>query len=215
MNNFIDLIQHPHVFKILFLALSGLVIRQSLVVTGQRWANTYHHLGSYILLPCISLIITSIIEDDIALSLGMIGALSIVRFRNPVKSPFELVIFFALITLGIVNSVSFVLSFLLSLIVVFTIFGIKIGEKFLSKVGLNAYEYSFGDGNLNYTIEVVAKKEMTDLTNNKHLINFYYDKEENNYSYRLVFQNRNDLLNFRNSLKDNPDINNIRADMQS
>ena len=114
MNNFIDLIQHPHVFKILFLALSGLVIRQSLVVTGQRWANTYHHLGSYILLPCISLIITSIIKDDIALSLGMIGALSIVRFRNPVKSPFELVIFFALITLGIVNSVSFVLSFLLS-----------------------------------------------------------------------------------------------------
>ena len=104
---------------------------------------------------------------------------------------------------------------MLSLIVVFTIFGIKIGEKFLSKVGLNAYEYSFGDGNLNYTIEVVAKKEMTDLTNNKHLINFYYDKEENNYSYRLVFQNRNDLLNFRNSLKDNPDINNIRADMQS
>lgn len=215
MNEVTNLLQHPHVFKILFLALSGLVIRQSLVITGQRWANTYHHLGSYILLPCITLIITSIIKDDIALSLGMIGALSIVRFRNPVKSPFELVIFFALITLGIVNSVSFVLSFLLSLIVVLTIFGIKIGEKILSKIGLNAYEYSFGDGNLNYTIEVVAKKEIIDLTNNKHLINFHYDKEENNYSYRLVFQNRDDLLIFRKSLKDNPDINNIRADMQS
>ena len=215
MNEVTNLLQHPHVFKILFLALSGLVIRQSLVITGQRWANTYHHLGSYILLPCITLIITSIIKDDIALSLGMIGALSIVRFRNPVKSPFELVIFFALITLGIVNSVSFVLSFLLSLIVVLTIFGIKIGEKILSKIGLNAYEYSFGDGNLNYTIEVVAKKEIIDLTNNKHLINFHYDKEENNYSYRLVFQNRDDLLIFRKSLNDNPDINNIRADMQS
>ena len=215
MNEVTNLLQHPHVFKILFLALSGLVIRRSLVITGQRWANTYHHLGSYILLPCITLIITSIIKDDIALSLGMIGALSIVRFRNPVKSPFELVIFFALITLGIVNSVSFVLSFLLSLIVVLTIFGIKIGEKILSKIGLNAYEYSFGDGNLNYTIEVVAKKEIIDLTNNKHLINFHYDKEENNYSYRLVFQNRDDLLIFRKSLKDNPDINNIRADMQS
>ena len=215
MNEVTNLLQHPHVFKILFLALSGLVIRQSLVITGQRWANTYHHLGSYILLPCITLIITSIIKDDIALSLGMIGALSIVRFRNPVKSPFELVIFFALITLGIVNSVSFVLSFLLSLIVVLTIFGIKIGEKILSKIGLNAYEYSFGDGNLNYTIEDKKKKEIIDLTNNKHLINFHYDKEENNYSYRLVFQNRDDLLIFRKSLKDNPDINNIRADMQS
>ena len=43
--------------------------------------------------------------NNIALSLGMIGALSIVRFRNPVKSPFELVMFFALLTLGISISV--------------------------------------------------------------------------------------------------------------
>ena len=49
-----------------------------------------------------------------------------------------------------------------------------------------------------------------------HFINYLLsDKEENNYSYRLVFQNRDDLLIFRKSLKDNPDINNIRADMQS
>ena len=101
MDKLIAVFQHPHLAKILFLALSGFIIRQSLVIAGQRWANTYHHLGSYILLPCISLIITSIIKDDIALSLGnMIGASSIVRFRNPVKSPFELVIFLALITLG-------------------------------------------------------------------------------------------------------------------
>ena len=82
------------ILKLLFLSFSGAVIRQALVMTGQRWANTFHHLGSYILLPNIALIITTVIKNDIALSLGMIGALSIVRFRNPVKSPFELVVFF-------------------------------------------------------------------------------------------------------------------------
>ena len=102
-----EIIFHPHVFKLFFLTTSGLLIRQSLVVIGQRWANTFHHLGTYLLLPSIAMIITSVIKDDIALSLGMIGALSIVRFRNPVKSPFELVMFFALLTLGIVCSVSF------------------------------------------------------------------------------------------------------------
>ena len=143
MDLILNLVQHPHVEKIVFLAFSGLVIRQSLVITGQRWANTYHHLGSFILLPCIALIITSIIKDDIALSLGMIGALSIVRFRTPVKSPFELVLFFALITLGIVCSVSFMLSFLLSIMVVLVIFGIKISDILLSKKGFNIFEYSF------------------------------------------------------------------------
>ena len=111
----IGLLKHPHLIKIFFLTFSGLLIRQTLVIAGQRWANTYHHLATYLLLPNIALIITSVIKDDIALSLGMIGALSIVRFRNPVKSPFELVMFFALMTLGIVCSVSITLSFLLVL----------------------------------------------------------------------------------------------------
>ena len=50
--------------------------------------------------------ITSVISNNIALSLGMVGALSIVRFRTPVKNPSELVIYFILITLGIVVNVN-------------------------------------------------------------------------------------------------------------
>ncbi len=208
------LITHPHVIKLVFLSTAGLIIRQSLVLSGQRWANTYHHLGSYILLPCISLIITSIIKDDIALSLGMIGALSIVRFRNPVKSPFELVMFFALITLGIVNSVSFTLSFLLFLFIVLTIFGIKFGDQVLKKIGFNAYQFSFGDGNLNYTLELVSKNEIENLSNKKELLHFFYDNNEKNYCYRLVFQSRKDLLSFKDSLANNKDIQSLRIDMQ-
>ncbi len=208
------LIMHPHVLKLAFLSISGLLIRQSLVLSGQRWANTYHHLGSYILLPCISLIITSIIKDDIALSLGMIGALSIVRFRNPVKSPFELVMFFALITLGIVNSVSFTLSFLLFLFIILTIFGIKFGDQILKKIGFNAYQFSFGDGNLNYTLELVSKNEIKEITNKKELLHFFYNDNDKNYCYRLVFQSRKELLNFKDSLSNNKDIQSLRIDMQ-
>ena len=129
-----EIIFHPHVIKLLFLTTSGLIIRQSLVVIGQRWANTFHHLGTYLLLPSIALIITSVIKDDIALSLGMIGALSIVRFRNPVKSPFELVMFFALLTLGIVCSVSLKLAILFTLLIIVVIFGIKFAEFVLKKL---------------------------------------------------------------------------------
>ena len=68
----------------------GIGIRISLNIAKQKWATTYHHTMTYILLPPITMVITTLIAGNIALSLGMIGALSIVRFRNPVKNPFEL-----------------------------------------------------------------------------------------------------------------------------
>ena len=92
--------------NIVFLILSGLVLRFSLSITGQNWVKTYQQTIAFLILPVVTYVITKTITGNIALSLGMIGALSIVRFRNPVKNPFELVMFFSLITLGIVATVS-------------------------------------------------------------------------------------------------------------
>ena len=91
------MIDNQNLFLAIVLAMiSGLSIRVMLSLVKQRWVSTYHHTMSYILLPLITLIVTKVISGNIALSLGMIGALSIVRFRNPVKNPFELVMFFKL-----------------------------------------------------------------------------------------------------------------------
>ena len=92
------------VYIVLFLTFSGLIIRTCLVIVGQSWSKTYHYLGTYILLPNIAYVVTTVIANNIALSLGMIGALSIVRFRHPVRSHFELTMFFALITLPLCES---------------------------------------------------------------------------------------------------------------
>lgn len=205
----------PYIIKSFYLLLGGLIIRQSLVIVGQRWANTYHHLGTYLLLPNIALLITSVIKDDIALSLGMIGALSIVRFRNPVKSPFELVMFFSLMSLGIVCSVSLALSFLLFSLVVLVIFGIKISDYISKKFKKNIYQFSFGDGNMLYTIEIESSDEMNDLIKKKSLIHFYIDKKNKIYSYRLVFKNREELISFQDSIQNDKRIISARADIQS
>lgn len=52
----------------------------------------------------ISVIVTNIIaiiKGSLALSLGMVGALSIVRFRTAIKDPAELIAFFSAIAVGI------------------------------------------------------------------------------------------------------------------
>ena len=185
------------------------------MASGQRWANTYHHLGSYLLLPNIAMIITSVIKDDIALSLGMIGALSIVRFRNPVKSPFELVMFFGLLSLGIVCSVSITLSALLALLLIVTIFGIKILDQILKKFNFNIFQYSFGDGNMNFTLEVNANNDIKEILDNDNIIYFYFDKERKIFSYRLVFENKDKLISFKNKLEKDSSVVSVKADIQS
>ncbi len=217
--NFKELLNHPYfqpyLVKSIFLLVGGFIIRQSLVIVGQRWANTYHHLGTYLLLPNIAQLITSVIKDDIALSLGMIGALSIVRFRNPVKSPFELVMFFALMSFGIISSVSLALSVLLFFLVLLVIFGIKIVDEISKKFKKNIFQFSFGDGNMLYTLEIDSSEPMDDFINKKSLIHFFKDNKNKIYSYRLVFKNREDLIIFQQSTKEDKRIISVRGDMQS
>lgn len=53
------------------------------------------------LLALIIFILITVVKSSLALSLGLVGALSIVRFRTPVKDPEDLVFLFASITIGI------------------------------------------------------------------------------------------------------------------
>ena len=71
---------------IILLIVSGLLLRFSLTFTGQAWAKSHAQTVTFMVLPIITYVITKTISGNIALSLGMIGALSIVRFRHPVKS---------------------------------------------------------------------------------------------------------------------------------
>jgi len=75
----------------------------------------------------ITMIITLIImtiSGNLVLSLGMVGALSIVRFRTPIKDPVDLVFIFWAITMGIANgvgyfSISIIGSIVMTLVLLF------------------------------------------------------------------------------------------------
>ncbi len=49
----------------------------------------------------ITVLIISVVKSSLALSLGLVGALSIVRFRTPIKEPEELAYLFAAIAVGL------------------------------------------------------------------------------------------------------------------
>ncbi|MCB9989375.1 MAG: DUF4956 domain-containing protein [Rhodospirillales bacterium] len=71
-------------------------IRRSFSLTGKN------HIGSIIpILAAVVFLVILIVKSSLALSLGLVGALSIVRFRTPIKEPEELVYLFLAIALGL------------------------------------------------------------------------------------------------------------------
>lgn len=59
----------------------------------------FSHIFPFILLTTI--LIISVVKSSLALSLGLVGALSIVRFRTPIKEPEELAYLFIAIAMGL------------------------------------------------------------------------------------------------------------------
>tara|TARA_B110000008_G_scaffold100403_1_gene103113 strand:- start:3370 stop:4053 length:684 start_codon:yes stop_codon:yes gene_type:complete len=71
-------------------------VKRSFSLTGKM------HIGSIIpILATVVFLVIMVVKSSLALSLGLVGALSIVRFRTPIKEPEELVYLFLAIAIGL------------------------------------------------------------------------------------------------------------------
>ncbi|GIP33759.1 DUF4956 domain-containing protein [Paenibacillus sp. J2TS4] len=68
---------------------------------GVVYSHSYN--VTFVLMTMITTLIIMTISTNIVLSLGMVGALSIVRFRTAVKDPMDIVYMFWAISVGIAN----------------------------------------------------------------------------------------------------------------
>ena len=187
------------IISVLSLILFSLIIRLVLEFLKQRWAITFAHTVTILFLPVITFFVTKVISGDIALSLGMVGALSIVRFRNPVRSPLELTIYFACITSGIAASVHlrWLLYFLVALFLVTII--LLIVSKIYKIFNKNFFTVSFSEGNPLSILEISSDSEIRLLDESKFLSSKI--KEEKKIIYELSHSNFTDLQNLLDSVK--------------
>ena len=87
--------------------------------------RTFYSKNFNISLVCMSLITTAIIltiQSSVVVSLGMVGALSIVRFRTAIKEPMDLVFLYWAISVGIIcgaglSEIAIILSVVVTLAV--------------------------------------------------------------------------------------------------
>ena len=191
------------------LIFGGLLLRYALTLTGQAWAKSHAQTVAFMILPVITYVITKTITGNIALSLGMIGALSIVRFRHPVKSALELIMYFDLITIGIATSVRTKWAIQLILCTVAIIVLVKIAQKISAKYGKSFYNVSFNEGIALNSIEIFAKEKIDLVESNNNLISLFNDTSQNEIVYRLTFENKNELNQFKKKIEGSKSINKI------
>ncbi|HOX00832.1 MAG TPA: DUF4956 domain-containing protein [Candidatus Paceibacterota bacterium] len=89
------------VLSLCLAAVLGLLLGQAYIHFGQSLSNRRLFARNFLLLAVTTTLIISIVKSSLALSLGLVGALSIVRFRAAIKEPEELAFLFLAISIGL------------------------------------------------------------------------------------------------------------------
>lgn len=165
---------------------------------GNTLSNKKSFASNFELIAITTMLIITIVKSSLALSLGLVGALSIVRFRAAIKEPQELAYIFLTIAIGLglgANQRSItVLGFAFILAVIWFKSAFKATE--LSK-NLNFTVMS--ENPVNITMDGIVQA-MTPFCKELELKRVDESKSFLEASFLVEFKNYSELTNVRNAL---------------
>ena len=148
---------------ILSFLLGKIFIKEAKTISNRRSLASV-----FPLLTVTTTIVIAVVKSSLALSLGLVGALSIVRFRTPIKEPEELTYLFLAIAIGLAcgaNQYSIaIFGFLLSFIGI--LFQNKYSKKNSYKNSLRLLVKGISNKDLNTLVKIISKySTRVDLNN--------------------------------------------------
>lgn len=94
----------PVIWFIINLLLTGimaLILKEVYTRYGSTLSNRKLFGKNFLMISMTTMIIITVVKSSLALSLGLVGALSIIRFRSAIKEPEELAYVFLSISIGL------------------------------------------------------------------------------------------------------------------
>ena len=89
------------IINLILTAVLALILSSIYVRYGNSLSNRRLFSRNFLLITMTTMLIISIVKSSLALSLGLVGALSIIRFRAAIKEPEELAYLFLAIGIGL------------------------------------------------------------------------------------------------------------------
>lgn len=132
-----------------------------------------------ILLALVTAMILRTISSNLALSLGMVGALSIVRFRTAIKEPIDTTFMFWAIAAGIMTGAGLYIISILSSLVIGVFYVISYSMSF--KLNTNylliiRYDISV-ENQINEVLKTINKKKLKSKSLTKEIVELTYEVE--------------------------------------
>ena len=142
----------------------SLILRAHFRRFGSTLSNREEFAQVFPFVLLTTVLIISVVKSSLALSLGLVGALSIVRFRTPVKEPEELAYLFIAIAIGLglganqtLATVTASVAILAVMAVLATVRKSAAGKSLYLSVDLRGNEASDKEGNLARISEIILR----------------------------------------------------------
>ena len=200
INSNIDIDFGNFFIALLLSLILAYLVKLTYIKVGRALNDKDYFSDTFIPLAIITTLVITVIKFSLALSLGLVGALSIVRFRAAIKEPEELVYLFFVIAIGLANGANqFLLSILATIIIIIFL---SIRNIYQNK-NKNSYEFNSDANILSINILDNNKKDIdsiikeiknnfkylklksANIEKNKSIYVFWYDIEEKKSEYFL------------------------------
>jgi len=194
LNSSVDISIGNFITAIILSTILAFLIKLSYVKISRSLNDKEHFSEIFVPLAIITTLVITVIKFSLALSLGLVGALSIVRFRAAIKEPEELVYLFFVIGIGLANGanqffIAIIATFITITILYFRkIYTDKKNLDYISEASTNILQIQIVGQNQNS--EALIKKLKKDMNylnlksfssdNEIKQFNFWFDVDKNN-----------------------------------
>ena len=164
---------------------------------GQSLSNRHAFSRNFILIAMTIMVVITVVKSSLALSLGLVGALSIVRYRTAIKEPEELAYTFLTIAIGLGMGADQIAVTAISFLLIVTI--IIVRQKFLTEQGEFVNLRISGKKNIDYDLNSLVQLVEK---NSKGLNLKRLDEDEEIFAvlFSVVFSSFEDMVHLRNEI---------------
>ena len=203
------------IYAILLSFVLATVIKLTYMKVSRSLNDKEHFSEIFVPLAIITTLVITVVKFSLALSLGLVGALSIVRFRAAIKEPEELVYLFFVISIGLSNGAN---QFLMSIIATF----ITVTILYLRKIYINKNNVNNITESSTNILQIQTKRDAGELINELkknvkylNLKSFSAEKNLNQYNFWFDIDSK-DLTEFMKKIeKITSDDNEIKIQIYS
>jgi len=199
LNNSIDIDFGIFIKGLILSGLLASLIKFTYMKTSQSLSNKDSFSDIFVPLAMITCLVITIIKFSLALSLGLVGALSIVRFRAAIKEPEELVFLFFAIAVGLACGANQFLIAIISLLLIISFLFLKFfsisKKKFTNKqeIDVNIMQVSINSQTI--SIQQIIDQVKNHVSSLK-LKSANINETKQTYSFILNFKNSNEMNKF-------------------